>query len=228
MAEEEGPEVNYVRVSVSPDLPIPLETVKSRLQIEDTGDATYDAAQDDAVTQALRAAVDYVEAQTHLTLRPTVFRADMRDWCAADPYGGPGRSWGCCHALLLSRVPVHSVDSVAYLGRGEITWDDLPGSDYEFQRLPSGGLIHLMDGVSLPSLETRWNAVQITFTAGFEIDGATGSGDDPELALPAGLAQSLTLLAGHFFTNRDAVGTERVYEVMLGADALMTAFRLYR
>ena len=217
--------MNYVRVSVSPELPIPLATVKSRLQIEDTGDATFDAAQDDAVTQALRAAVDYVEAQTHLTLRPTVFRLDMRDWCAVSPSTG---NWSSCRPVSLARVPVQSVESVDFLGSGEITWDALPVNDYEFQRLPAGGVLHLTDGVSLPSLESRWNAVQINFTAGFEIDGATGSGDDPELALPAGLSQALTLLAGHFFTNRDAVGTERTHEVQIGADALMTAFRLYR
>lgn len=226
--------MNYVRVSVSPDLPIPLSVVKSRLQIEDTGDATYDDAQDDAVAQALRAAVDYVEAQTHLTLRPTVFRLDMRDWCAVSQEGGrfnlerPWPLWTPCEPVSLARVPVHSIDEIVYLGRGEITWDELPGSDYEFQRLPAGGLIHLIDGVSLPSLEARWNAVQITFTAGFEIGYLTGAGDDPELALPAGLSQALTLLAGHFFTNRDAVGTERTHEVQIGADALMLAFRLYR
>jgi uncharacterized phiE125 gp8 family phage protein len=220
--------VNYVRVSVSPDLPIPLETVKSRLQIEDTGDATYDAAQDEAVTQALRAAVDYVEAQTHLTLRPTVFRLDMRNWCVAIGHGGREYGWSCCYGLNLERVPVQSVDQIEFLGRGEITYDDLPEADWSLQRTASGGVIHLTDGVSLPSLEARWNAVRITFTAGFEIDGVTGSGDDPELALPAGLGQALTLLAGHFFTNRDAVGTERQYEVQIGADALMTAFRLYR
>lgn len=221
--------MNYVRVSVVDALPMPLETVKSRLQIEDTGDSTFDAAQDDAVTQALRAAVDYVEKQTLLTLRPTVFRLDMRDWCAVTAYEARTNSgWSGCRPLSLERVPVQTVETVSYLGRGEITWDDLAGADYEFQRLPAGGVLHLTDGFSLPSLESRWNAVQITFTAGFEIDGATGSGDDPELALPAGLSQDLTLLAGHFFTNRDAVGTELQYEVQIGADALMTAFRLYR
>ncbi len=223
-----GPEVNYVRVSVSLDLPIPLETLKSRLQIEDTGDATFDAAQDDAVEQAERAAVDYVEAQTNLTLRPTVFRLDMATWFAPDPYGGPGFQWSRSRALMLSRVPVQEVESVDYLGPGEITWDALPVNDYEFQRIASGGLIHLMDGVLLPSLESRYNAVQVNFTAGFEIGYLTGAGDDPELVLPPGLAQALTLLAGHFFTNRDAVGTERTHEVQIGADALMQAFRLYR
>ncbi len=220
--------MNYVRVSVSPDLPIPLSVVKSRLQIEDTGDATYDAAQDDAVEQALRAAVDYVEAQTNLTLRPTVFRLDMATWFAPDPYGGPGWQWSRGRSLMLTKVPVQEVASIDYLGSGEITWDALPVNDWEFQRIGSGALLHLMPGVSLPSLEERYNAVQVNFTAGFEIGYLTGAGDDPELALPAALSQALTLLAGHFFTNRDAVGTERTHEVQIGADALMLAFRLYR
>jgi hypothetical protein len=129
---------------------------------------------------------------------------------------------------MLTKVPVQEVASIDYLGSGEITWDALPVNDWEFQRIGSGALLHLMPGVSLPSLEERYNAVQVDFTAGFEIGYLTGAGDDPELALPAGLGQALTLLAGHFFTNRDAVGTERTHEVQIGADALMLAFRLYR
>lgn len=220
--------MNYVKVSVSAEPVIPLETLKGRLDVQDTGDATFDAVQDSNIEAALATAVDYVEKQTHLTLRPTVFRLDMRDWCVAVGHGGRQYGWSCCYGLNLERVPVQSVDGIEYLGRGEITYDDLPGADWEFQRVPAGGIIHLTDGVSLPSLESRWNAVQITFTAGFEIAGLTGSGDDPELALPDGLRGALTLLAGHFYTNRDAVGTERQYQVELGADALMTAFRLYR
>lgn len=226
--------MNYVKVSVSDEPVIPLATLKGRLDVQDTGDATFDAVQNSNLEAALLTAVDYVEKQTHLTLRPTVFRLDMRDWCAVSltasrfNLDGPWPCWSSCRPVSLERVPVQSVDQIAYLGSGEITWDDLPTSDWEFQRLPAGGVIHLNDGVSLPSLESRWNAVQITFTAGFEIAGLTGSGDDPELALPDGLRGALTLLAGHFYTNRDAVGTERQYQVELGADALMTAFRLYR
>ena len=220
--------MNYVKVSVSDDLPIPLDVLKQRLQVEDTGDETFDAAQDETLRAACLAAVDYAEAQTHLVLRPTVFRLDLSNWCTADPYGGPARWWACCRALSLDRVPVKAVETISYLGRGEITYDDLPDVDWTLQALPAGALIHLTDGVSLPSLENRFNAVQITFTAGFEIPGATGSGDDPALALPYGLQQALTLLTGHWFTNRDAVGTERMYEVEMAAAALMQAFRLYR
>lgn len=221
--------MNYVKVSVSDDLPIPLATLKQRLQVEDTGDAAFDAAQDATLTASCLAAVEYVEAQTLLTLRPTVFRLEMRDWCAVTAYDARANyGWNCCRPVCLERVPVQTVDLIEYLGRGEITFDDLPDADWTLQRVPAGGLIHLNEGVSLPSLETRYNAVQITFTAGFEIPDATGSGDDPALALPYGLQQALTLLTGHWFTNRDAVGTERQYEVEMGAAALMQAFRLYR
>lgn len=221
--------MNYVKVSVVDEPVIPLDVLKGRLDVQDAGDAAFDAVQDRNLEAALRTAVNFAERQTHLTLRPTVFRLDMRDWCATSAYDARNNAgWSCCRPVTLDRVPVQSVDEITYLGRGEITWDDLPLSDWEFQRLPAGGVIHLNEGVSLPSLESRWNAVQITFTAGFEIGSLTGSGDDPELVLPDGLVGALTLLAGHFFTNRDAVGTERMHEVELGADALMTAFRLYR
>jgi len=223
--------VNYTRIAVSQGLPIPLEKVKSRLQIEDGGmDQDGIDAQDDAVEAAFIAAIEFVEKQTHLTLRPTTFRVDMADWCIAQACGCAGERyrWSCCSPAILERVPFREVDSIDYLGQGEITLDDLPGSDYRVQRLPTGGLIHLNDGVSLPSLGRAYDAVQITFRAGFDIPDETGAGDDPETVLPAALANALILLTGYWFANRDAVGTERVYALELGAESLMTAFRLYK
>lgn len=223
--------MNYTRTAVSDDLPIPLETVKSRLQIEtDDLDPQGQQQTDDAVEAAFRSAIEFVEKQTHLILRPTTFRVDSPDWCVASACGCAGEryGWSGCSPMLLELAPFRAVESVSYLGQGEITQDDLDPDDYRIQRLPAGGLIHLNDGVSLPSLGRAFDAVQITFTAGFDIPEETGAGDDPELVLPWALQNALILLTGYWFNNRDAVGTERVYELELGADSLMTAFRLYK
>lgn len=223
--------MKYARIAVSEALPIPLEKVKARLQIEDDGmDPQGIEAQDDAVRAAFLSAIEYVEKQTHLTLRPTTFRVDMRDWCISHDCGcaGDRYRWSDCSPALLERVPFREVVSIDYLGQGEITPQGLPDTDYRAQRLPTGGLIHLNEGVSLPDLGRAFDAVQITFRAGYESPDETGSGDDPDLVLPAALANALVLLTGYWFNNRDAVGTERVYALEMGAESLMTAFRLYK
>lgn len=230
------------RVAVSSVLPIPLEVVKSRLQIEtDDLDEQGTAQTNDAVLSAFMAAIDYVEKQTHLVLRPTIFRLDSRSWCLVSECGP--RRCQCCQPLLLQRAPFASVSEIEYLGSGELTYDVLPAEEYTTQRLSDGGLIHLNDGVSLPSIGSRWNAVQVTFVAGFGNyndpvpfgDGATFADEagfagqqSPDFDLPPALAQALMLLTGHWFNNRDAVGTERAYEVPIGADDLLVTFRQYR
>jgi len=223
--------MNYTRTAVSPALPIPLEKVKERLQIED-GDMDQAGidAQNEAVEAALLSAVEFVEKQTHLTLRPTTFRVDMRDWCISQDCGCAGERyrWSGCSPALLERVPFRDVVSIDYLGQGEITLQDLDPADYRAQRLPTGGLIHLNEDFRLPDLGRAFDAVQITFRAGYDSPEETGSGDDPDLRLPHALANALVLLTGYWFNNRDAVGTERVYALEMGAESLMTAFRLYK
>lgn len=208
------------------DLLIPLEAIKARLQIENDGmDAAGVAAQDDAVKAAFLSAVEFVEKQTHLTLQNRAFTLKLADWCIAHDCDCSGNRfrWSDCSPAFLERVPTTAIESIEYLGRGEITTDTLDPADYSLQPTPSGGLIHLRDGVSLPDLERRWDAVQITYRAGFD-----QTSTDPDLRLPHALANALILLTGYWFNNRDAVGTERVYALELGAESLMTAFRLYK
>lgn len=217
--------MTITRIAVSDELPIPIEKVMSRLDIEiEDLDPQAQENTTDAVTASFLAAIDYVEKQTHLVLRPTTFRLDSRSWCLVS--GCSSRRCGCCQPLLLQRAPFREVEQIEYLGSGEITYDVMPADEYSAQPLSDGGLIHLNDGLSLPSIESRWNAVRITFTAGFAIPGESGT--EPHLELPPALQQALIMLTGHWFTNRDAVGTERAYEVPIGAASLMTAFQHYR
>jgi hypothetical protein len=68
--------------------------------------------------------------------------------------------------------------------------------------------------------------VTVNFEAGFDPVGTVPHVE--AYALPARLEQAVVMMTGHLFTNRDAVGTERAYEVPLGVENLMVNARLYR
>jgi len=204
----------YQIVSRDPAPVLDLDFVKAQLQIE-TADLDPDAVStiDDAVEEALAQAVSYVESQTHLYLSPVVLGLEFCAWP--------------CFPLMVDQVgPVSSVDSIRYLDENAAEQTFSQGL-WGWQKLGKFGSVYTIGGPSFPALQSRPNAVTIEVVAGYERAGATGSGDDPRLAMPALTRKAVLLLTGHFYEHRDAVQEQRSYEVELGADNLLAANRLF-
>ena len=204
----------YQLVSRDPGPVLDLDFVKSQLQIETVDlDTSAAAAIDDAVEEALAQAVSYVESQTHLYLSPVSIDVEF---CA----------WPCFPLTIDQAGPVADVISLRYLDEAGAEQVFSPAS-WGWQKRGKAAQVYTIDGPSFPALQSRPNAVSIEILAGYELAGATGSGDDPRLAMPPFTRKAVLLLTGHFYEHRDAVQEQRSFEVELGAANLLASNRLF-
>src|SRR5690606_23494984 len=83
--------------------------------------------------------------------------------------------------LCIPAVPVRSVADVVYLDESHVEQALDPGDWYEVVT-DDGFEIWFTDAFESPTLSDRQYPVRVRFTAGYDEPGASGSGDDPELA----------------------------------------------
>ena len=83
------------------------------------------------------------------------------------------------------------------------------------------GEIHAVTGVNWPSVQTRPDAIQVTFVAGY--------GDTSE-SVPKPIWQAMMLLFGHFFENREATTPVAVRELPMfgGRDTVSALLAPYK
>lgn len=196
------------KITVSDELPIPLDAAKKALRIDH-------AFEDDVVERKLRAAVEFVEERTGLVLRPTTFRASLGRW----PFEGEVR---------LEQHPVRDVVAVRYLGAGGGPAIEVPGDDYDWRILETGAEVYFFSSWSFPALldESR-DPVTIEFEAGYD-EPAEDAGDDPEYRLPSRVEELVLLLAGHWFKNREATTSGTLADVPYSAGLLIKELRIFR
>lgn len=101
--------------------------------------------------------------------------------------------------IPLRLKPVQSVTSINYYDSDGVqqTW---PASNYRLHPLHGGHYVAVVDGVSLPSIAVRDDAVQITYLAGY------GERTDD---VPEDIRRAMLLLLGDLYENREetVIGT---------------------
>ena len=178
-------------------LPVSLSDVKDHLRIEQD-----EIDLDNDLTELLRAASAYVEAEIHATLITTQFMA-VWDCFPADAIKIPG--W-----------PVASIDSITYTDTDGAT-TTLSSSLYRTKLVQTPAMI-------IPAISEDWpdtladsvDAVTVTFTAGY---GAAATD------VPYMIRAMIKLLVAHWFKNREAVGKSNV-TIKLAFDALRNQLRV--
>lgn len=190
--------------------PVTAEEAKLQTRVEVS-------AEDTLIEQYIAAAVRLVEDRTGLVLAPSVFRVERSDWWAGD--------------LCILVAPVGDITEVSYLdedGDEQVVDPTL----YRWRRTKEGAEIWLLDAFDAPDVaEERKDSVRITVSAGFEDPASSGSGDDPELALPATAKQAILLLVGAWFENREetVIGVSvSALPTSAAAEHMMQQLRIFR
>lgn len=131
------------------------------------------------------------------------------------------QNWRQDYACFASRMslpfgPVQSITSIQYFDFDGVL-QTVPDTDYILYEDSLSPYVCLAPGASWPgSLQTRANAVQVLFVAGYA-DAA---------AVPLPIKQAILLLVGHWYENREAVNIGNITsELPLAVASLIAPYR---
>lgn len=170
----------------------------------------------DLVNLYVKAATQAVEEYTGRCLITQTFLLQMERWPTFEPTVGFGLGMGIQSAwkqqtykrfIPLGRSPLIAISSVKYWpidGGAQITWDP---SNYSADVGSLPGRLFVGSDIETPQVATRFDAIEITFTAGM---GTT------EGAMSPMLQAAVLQLARHLYDNPSAVDADgRVTEMPL-------------
>jgi uncharacterized phiE125 gp8 family phage protein len=151
---------------------------------------------EDDLTDILRDAVDYVEAETDLILCPSKWRWTL--------------DYFPCAVLHLPIRPVLGVTRFRYLDTGG-SWQTVDSSLYRVDGLAEPPVIRLLPTATWPTTKSdAWGTVEIEMTAGH-------IGLD---RVPSQAKRAILLLCGHWFNYREAQAEKSLGEVGFSVQAL--------
>lgn len=154
--------------------PVTVSEAKSHLRVDITDDDTL-------IGSLITAAREYVELYTGQSFITRTYRADIADFA---------------YAIRLPRGPVLAISSVQYYDTSSpetlTTW---AASNYYLHN----DIWRIVDGASVPSVGSRADNVQITYTAGW-LDYSSPRAD----ATPLAIQQAILLLVGDYYEHRES------------------------
>ena len=196
-----------ISVSDPSALPVPLETVKQHLRVDHDDE-------DEVITDLIRAAAEKVEHGSGHALQEAEweFTADCWPHYWREP-------------IKIPLKPVRDVIDLAYLDTLGIE-QAVASTDWYWRRTDEGAEIRLVSGFSGPALYDRPGSVIARLTAGYEDNGASGSGDDPALTMPLALKLAVIMdVKAHYDPPEN--GTDLEYQRQ-ATQSLIAAERVYR
>lgn len=167
---------------------ITLIEAKAHLNISHADDDTL-------ITSLIAAALDVLDGNTGEVGKALV--TQTWEW----------KTSGVSDCVELPVKPVQSITSITYYDTDNVS-QTATVSDYELDE----GYLRPKTGKSWPATYPRFDAVTITFVAGY------GDADD----VPAGIKHAGLLLIGHYYENREDVGRGNPVSIPRGVSALVS------
>lgn len=155
----------------------------------------------DLVQLYLLAATEAVEDYTGRALLTKTYCLDLEEF--------PSDS------VELRRSPLSAIDSVKYYIGGVLTTWNAANYRAEIGSLP--GKLHIVDGVDVPDVDTRHDAVQIQFQAG---QGTREHQVDPMLRL------AVLEFTSSFYENRTPIGDVKMVPLPFNLKRLLRAKKI--
>lgn len=198
-----------IPIAAATGLPVTIEQARAYCRAPENGD------HDDQIMIALAAAVAFLENQAGVRLAPQTLQYRVDDW--------PGGT-----DVEIPAHPVRDIREVAYLGADGIEYLTAD-ADWDWDFTAGGAVLRFVDGFAAPDLKpNRPGRVRITFDAGFDIPGESGSGDDPRLRLPPGAKAAVMMLTKHWYENPEGVASDPQNPIAVGTERLIAQFKVYR
>ena len=118
--------------------------------------------------------------------------------------------------MCLPFAPLIDVSNIAYIDSDGAP-QTLATSIYDVDNRSHVGSVRLAYGESWPSVRPVYNAITITYTAGY---GANAQD------IPAPIRSAMLLMIGHLFEDREEVSHVKLYSVPMGARNLLAPYRM--
>lgn len=185
--------------STAPSIePLTVAELKAHLRLTFSDDDAY-------LAMIIKVARRSIEQQTNRAFINRSFVLYLNEW--------RGRN------LILPIAPVQSVTHVKYYD-ADATLQTLSTDVYEVDALSTPSRVVLAYNQSWPTLDTRINAIQVTFIAGYGTTAAT---------VPEELRQAIMLLASHYYVNREDVTSApgTIYQIPKGVDFLVLPHKVW-
>jgi len=189
--------------------PVSLEEALAFLRVSNREEATL-------VQGLITLAREEVEKYTGRALFTQTWRHVQPNW-PTGPAEGPPRPANALPTIILDRPPLASITHVKYYAEGAAVLSTLASTAYLVITDYKPGLLVFIDETSLPDLEDRPDAVQITYVAGA---AAIES-------VPAGLRQAMLLVLSHFYENRQFLNIGNIVnELPISLRHLLETYRV--
>lgn len=198
-------------ITAATTLAVSVARAKERLRIDEADD-------DNDIEALIRAAAGVTEHRAGVTLQESAWELRLPCW----PHGPHS-------CISIPIAPVREITGVSYLDEDGNEQTIAQGADtWNWERTPEGAVLWFASGFDFPDLAEHPFAVRVQLGAGFDDPAESGSGDDPELSLPASAETAVLFLVGHWFENREAVAGKQTYPVPSTFDLLIEGFRVFR